>query len=161
MGLKEQIEAERARLQALFDGVHAEGSYMRLEAKGDDAVDFGLIDSYQVTRVAPVFSADGEIKKIDFWLFWKSAGYDLGFQYAHTIKVVDWKQEDTFQLDLVDQNDERFHIEGLVPPEEPVYVAEWARWRTYRKSDPERFVEIDAVLLAEHLKIAEEWESRP
>jgi len=156
--MKEAIERERAKLQAMFDEVHRDGSYMRLEALGDDAIDFGLIDSYRVTRVAPVFSADGELKKVDFWLFWKSCGYDQGFQYAHTIKVVSWKQEDTFQLDLVDDRGERFHVEGLVPPEEPVYVSEWARWREYRAENAERFSEVDETLLAEHVRIAEGWE---
>ncbi len=157
--MKESIETEKAKLQALFDGVHREGSYMRLEEKRYEPIDFGLINSYLVTRVAPVFSADGEIKKVDFWLFWKSAGYDLGFQYAHTIKVVSWIQEDSFQLDLVDDRGRRFHIEGLVPPEESIYVAEWARWKRYKHLNAEQFAEIDAALLETHLRIAEEWEA--
>src|SRR5689334_2997422 len=136
--MKEAIEAEKAKLQRMFDLVHEDGSYMRLVAKGDSAVDFGLIDSYLVTRVAPVFGTDGSLNKVDFWLFWKSAGYDEGFQYAHTIKVVDWEQEDSFLLDLVDDNGERFHVEGLVPPAEPRYVEQWARWREHKASDPER-----------------------
>ena len=157
--MKEALEAERQELQAILDQVHEEGSYMRLVASGDDAVDFGLIDSYQVTRVAPVFGTDGTVRRVDFWLFWKSAGYDAGFQYAHTIKVVSWHQEDSFLLDLVDDRGERFHIEGLVPPVEPVYVEEWARWRKYKASNAARFAEIDAALLAEHVAIAEDWES--
>lgn len=158
--MKDQVEQERSRLQAMLDRAHAEGSYLRLMAKGDDAVDFGLVDSYLVTRVAPVFSANGDTRKVDFWLFWKNAGYDLGFQYAHTIKVVAWKQDDPWEIDLVDDQGERFHVEGLVPPEEPVYVAEWARWQKYKAGDLERFAEIDAALLDEHLRIAEEWEAR-
>ena len=156
--MREAIEQERAKLQAILDKVHENGSYMRLEAPGDDAVDFGLIDGYRVTRVAPVFSTDGKLTRVDFWLFWRSCGYDQGFQYAHTIKVVSWRQEDSFLLDLVDDRGERFHIEGLVPPEEAIYVAEWARWRKYKAENAERFAEIDAALLAEHVRIADGWE---
>jgi len=38
--------------------------------------------------VAPHFDAQGEVKRVDFWLLFKAVGYDEGFQHAHTVKVV-------------------------------------------------------------------------
>ena len=40
---------------------------------------------------------------------------------------------------------------------EPALAAYWQRWIAYRQKNAERFHRIDAQLLAEHLRIAEDW----
>jgi hypothetical protein len=37
-------------------------------------------------------------------------------------------------------------------------VADWKRWRDYKAGNLDRFKRIDAELLTEHTRIAEEWE---
>jgi len=108
--------------------------------------------------VAPHFDAGGEVKRVDFWLLFKAVGYDEGFQHAHTVKVVRWSQEDTYLIDLTDDRGRRFHVELLFPDQEPDLAADWRRWRRYKSENRDRFERIDADLLAEHVRIAEEWE---
>ena len=97
VSMKEFIASEKARLQALFDEFNRDGS-LDGDAGGRRRrrCQFGLVDSYTVTRVAPHFDAAGNVTKTDFWLMFKSVGYNNGYQYAHTIKVVDWSQDDTY-----------------------------------------------------------------
>jgi hypothetical protein len=143
--MKEFIEKEKARLQALIE-------------PGREPVRLELIDSYTLTRVAPHFDAGGELKRVDFWLLFKAVGYDEGFQHAHTVKVVRWSQEDTYLIDLTDDRGWRFHVELVFPDQEPDLAADWRRWRWYKSENRDRFERIDADLLAEHVRIAEEWE---
>ena len=134
-------------LQALFDEFNKTGSTMTLAQDGDETIDLGLQDSYIVTRV----------KGSDFWLFHKAAGYNNGFQYSHTIRVVSWSQEDTYLLDLVDDQERRFHIELIFPELEPGLGEAWQHWQAYKAANRERFQRIDAQLLEEHLRFAETW----
>ncbi len=108
--------------------------------------------------MAPHFDAKGNVKRVDFWLFLKALGYHEGFQHAHTLKVLRWSQEDTYLLDLVDDRERRFHIELIFPELERDLGADWQRWREYKAENREMFQRIDQQLLAEHIKIAEEWE---
>ena len=156
--MKEFIEKEKARLQALFEPLYEGGSCMTLCESGREPVRMGLVDSYKVTRVAPHFDAQGELKRVDFWLLFKAVGYDEGFQHAHTVKVVRWSQEDTYLIDLTDDRGRRFHVELVFPDQEPDLAADWRRWRRYKSENRDRFERIDADLLAEHVRIAEEWE---
>ena len=155
--MKEFIGKERARLQALFEPFNEGGSWMALIEPGREPVRLGLIDGYMVTRVAPHFDAGGEVKRVDFWLLFKAVGYDEGFQHAHTVKVVRWSQEDTYLIDLTDDRGRRFHVELVFPDQEPDLAADWRRWRRYKSENRDRFERIDAALLAEHVRIAEEW----
>ncbi len=156
--MKEFIDKEKARLQALFEPFNEGGSWMTLIEPGREPVRMGLVDSYKVTRVAPHFDAQGELKRVDFWLLFKAVGYDEGFQHAHTVKVVRWSQEDTYLIDLTDDRGRRFHVELVFPDQEPDLAADWRRWRRYKSENRDRFERIDAELLAEHVRIAEEWE---
>ena len=96
--MKEFIASERARLQALFDEFNRDGSIMVMREDHDAPLPLGLVDSYTVTRVAPKFDAAGNVTTTDFWLMFKSVGYNNGYQYTHTIKVVGWSQDDTYQI---------------------------------------------------------------
>ncbi|GAB6094021.1 hypothetical protein JCM14469_02730 [Desulfatiferula olefinivorans] len=156
--MKEFIEKEKARLQALFEPFNTGGSWMTLAEKGRTPVRVGLVDGFTVTRVAPHFDAGGEVTRVDFWLLLRMLGYDEGFQHAHTIKVVSWSQDDAYLLDLLDDRDRGFHIELIFPDQEPNETADWKRWRDYKAGNRDRFERIDAELLAEHTRIAEEWE---
>ena len=156
--MKEFIEKEKARLQALFEPFNTDGSWMTLAEKGRAPIRIGIVDGFTVTRVAPHFDAGGEVTRVDFWLLLRLLGYDEGFQYAHTVKVVSWSQEDSYLLDLIDDRDRGFHIELIFPDQEPDPAADWKRWSGYKAKNRDRFERIDAELLAEHTRIAEEWE---
>jgi hypothetical protein len=97
-------------------------------------------------------------------------GYDEGFQHAHTVKVVDIRIEDTLTaehdgkevegwliVELTDDLGRIHHVEMIEPVSEPELAADWQRWIAYRQKSAERFHRIDAQLLAEHLRIAEDW----
>jgi hypothetical protein len=156
--MKEFIEKEKARLQALFEPFNTGGSWMTLAEKGRGSVRVGFVDGFTVTRVAPHFDAGGEVTRVDFWLLLRMLGYDEGFQHIHTIKIVSWSQDDTYLLDLLDDRDRRFHIELIFPDQEPDQAADWKRWSGYKAENRDRFERIDAELLSEHTRIAEEWE---
>ena len=72
------MSAETERLQALFAPFNEHGSFIVLAEDGMETLNLGLVDSFLVTRAA------GDA----FWLFFKMAGYNNGWHYAHTIKVV-------------------------------------------------------------------------
>jgi hypothetical protein len=161
--MREFIEQEKGRLQGLLRLFNERGS--RMEAYGDDGEHiFGeLIDSFAVTRLAPHFDAQGNFTGADFWLLWKYVGYDNGWQYAHTIKVIDAKARDMLEdcwliVDLADDLDRRYHVELIEPVIEKDYAADWKRWQAYKAQNAEMFARIDAELLAEHVQIAEEWQ---
>lgn len=155
--MREVFENEKAKLQGLFDWPNRDGSWLRVENPRGEPLRLGLVDSFSVTRIAPEISAAGEIRRVAFWLMWKSAGYDEGPQFVHTVKVLEWRQEDPNELDFRDDRGWWHHVEGLVPPHEPEYVADWRRWQRYKAENRERFELLDASLLEEHVRLAEEW----
>ncbi|MBI2842697.1 MAG: hypothetical protein HYX78_04795 [Armatimonadetes bacterium] len=158
MSMKEFIASEKARLQALFDEFNRDGSIMVMREGRDTPLSLGLVDSYTVTRLAPIFDAAGNVTKTDFWVMFKSVGYDNGYQYAHTIKVVGWGSEDSYELDLTDDRGRRYHIELIMDITEHDYVVDWRAWQSYKTANAAEFEIIDAQLLDEHTAIAEEWQ---
>lgn len=156
--MKDFIASEKERLQALFDEFNKEGSLMVMREGHDTPLPFGLIDSYTVTRVAPHFNATGNVTKTDFWLMFKSVGYNNGYQYTHTIKVVSLSQDDTYLIDITDDRDRRYHVELIMDATEHDYVVAWRKWQRYKTENAAEFEIIDAQLLDEHTKIAEAWE---
>ena len=145
--MSDLIDQNRQRLQALFDPFNKGGSWMTL-AEGEEApLPLGIIDGYTVTRVTGA----------DFWVHFKAVGYHEGFQHAHTVKMVDWSQDDTYLLDLVNDRGRRFHIELIFPDLEPDLAAGWNRWRAYKAANRQRFERIDAELLADHIEMADNW----
>jgi hypothetical protein len=156
--MKEFIAQERAKLQALFDEFNRGGSFILLREGHGEPLPLGLVDSYTVSRVAPHFDAAGGVTKTDFWVMWKSVGYDNGYQYTHTIKVVEWSREDTYEIDLTDDLGRRYHIELIMDATEHDYVLDWRKWQRYKTENAAEFEIVDAQLLEEHTKIAESWE---
>ncbi len=156
--MKEFIAQEKARLQALFEEFNRDGSFIVLREGHGEPLPLGLVDSYSVTRVALHFDAAGTVTKTDFWVMWKSVGYDNGYQYTHTIKVVEWSREDTYELDLTDDLGRRYHIELIMDATEHDYVLDWRKWQRYKMEYAAEFEIVDAQLLEEHTKIAESWE---
>ena len=73
-------------------------------------------------------------------------------------KVIRWSQEDTYLIELTDDRGRRFHIELIFPDQEPDLASDWRSWRRYKSENRDRFERIDADLLTEHVRIAEEWE---
>lgn len=156
--MQEFIAQEMARLQALFEEFNRDGSFIVLREGRGEPLPLGLVDSYTVTRVAPHFDAAGNVTKTDFWVMWKSVGYDNGYQYTHTIKVVEWSRKDTYEIDLTDDLGRRYHIELIMDATEHEYVLDWRKWQRYKMENAADFAIIDAQLLEEHTKIAEAWE---
>lgn len=158
MSMRDFIASEKSRLQALFDPFNEKGSWMTMREGNDEPLEFGLIDSYTVTRVAPHFDAAGNVTKTDFWLLFKSAGYNNGWQYAHTIRIVDWSQDDAYLLDLTDDLGRRYHLELLFRTLDLALCADWRDWQAYKTANKAMFEQIDAQLLEEHVRIAETWQ---
>jgi hypothetical protein len=99
---------------------------MTIREEGSTPLEFGLIDSYIATRVAPHFNAAGKVTKTDFWFLFKSSDYNNGWQYTHTIKVAGWSQDHTYLLDLTNDKGRRYHIELIMDVTEHVKIAkEW------------------------------------
>jgi hypothetical protein len=159
MNIGDFIAAEKARLQSLFDEFNRDGSLMVIREANDAPLQFGLVDSYTVTSVAPHFDAAGSVTKVDYWLLFKSVGYNNGFQYSHTIKVTGWSQDDTYLIDLTDDRGRRYHIELIMDATEHDYVVSWGKWQRYRRENTEMFDVIDAQILAEHVQMAEAWDA--
>ncbi len=156
--MNEIITELKARLQGLFEKFNSQGSWTEMNEDKHEALGFGLIDSYTVTRVAPHFDAAGNITSTDFWLLFKSAGYNNGWQYAHTIKVIAWHQDDTYMLDVTDDRSRRYHIELLCPNQDLALLADWKNWQKYKAANAILFEQIDAQLLEEHIAMAEGWQ---
>ncbi|MCL4552463.1 MAG: hypothetical protein M1305_02760, partial [Candidatus Marsarchaeota archaeon] len=156
--MREFIASEKARLQVIFDEFNRDGSIMEMREGRDTPLPFGLIDSYTITRVAPHFDAAGNVTKTDYWVMFKSVGYDNGYQYTHTIKVVGWGREDTYELDLTDDRGRHYHIELIMDVTEHYYVLDWRKWQSYKAENAAEFGIVDAQLLGEHTTIAEGWE---
>ncbi len=158
--MQEFIQQEKARLQEEFRLFNERGAYVTVYNEDDGQRLFrDIADSFLVTRVAPRFDAQGKVTHTVFWLLWKVIGYDQGFQYSHTVKVVRWWRDgrDWAEMDLVDDVGRRHHIELIEPICEAAYAADWNRWQAYRRDNWERFQRIDTQILAEHVRIAEEW----
>lgn len=157
--MKEFIERETSRLQAMFTRMNAEGARITV-FNADGSRLFGdLLDSLRVTRIAPFFDTRGAVTRTDFWLLWKSVGYDEGYHYAHTIKVIKCRVVDPgIEIELTDDQGRRHLLELIEPHQEAELARDWKRWRQYCEEKRARFEEIDRELLAEHIRIAEEWQ---
>lgn len=157
--MQDFIANEKTKIQSLFDEFNRNGSVMVMREGSDTPLPFGLIDSYTVTRIAPHFDGAGRVTKTDFWLMFKSVGYNNDYQYTHTIKVVDWSQDDTYLIDLTDDRGRRYHVELIMDVSEHDYVVAWRQWQRYKSENATEFGIIDAQILEEHIRIAEEWDA--
>lgn len=160
--MKEFIEEEKARIQGLLRLFNERGNRMEVFDEDKKRLFGELVDSFTVTRIAPHFDAKGKHTRSDFWLLWKSVGYNNGWQYAHTLKIVQVTVRDTLEncwliVDLTDDRGRRFHVELIEPITEADYARDWRDWVKYKAANAGMFDRIDAELLREHLQIAEEW----
>ena len=157
MNKKDLVRQEKDRLQKYFDQFNEKGSTLAIQMKGDKSpMVLGVYDSYEVTRVVPFVDKDGKITRTVFWLFFKSMGYDSGSQYCHTKKMVKLHQEDTYELDLEDDGEIKYHIELIFPELEPDLAMMWAEWKEYKKERHAWFAEADPQIRDWHLKAARE-----
>jgi hypothetical protein len=160
--VKEFIEQEKMRIQGLLRLYNERGSRMAVFGEDGKRIFGELVDSFVVMRIAPHFDAEGKHTHSDFWLLWKSAGYNNGWQYAHTVKIMKVRVRETLEdcwliADLTDDRSRRFHVELIEPISEPDYARDWRDWQKYKVESAEMFARIDAELLEEHRQIAEEW----
>lgn len=160
--MKEFIVQEKSRIQGLLRLFNERGSRMEVFDEDKKRLFGELVDSFIVTRIAPHFDAQGQHTRSDFWLIWKSVGYNNGWQYAHTVKIVQVTVRDTLEncwliVDLTDDRGRRFHVELIEPITEPDYARDWRGWQKYKAANSGMFTRVDAELLEEHLQIAEEW----
>lgn len=164
------INAEKARYQRLLTLFNTRGSSMEVRDK-DGVFVKTLVDSFTILKVEPFFDLNGNINKSNFWLLWKSLGYDEGFQYSHTTKIVDVLVDDSLMIadekgkfkawlivELTDDRERIHHIELILPIQQPEYVTDWKNWQSYKQMNAEKFKAIDEQILQEHLRIAEDWE---
>ena len=128
-----------------------------IRSNAPSGIRLGLVDSFIVTRVAPKFDAAGNHTGTDFWLLWKAVGYDQGARHRHTVKVVRWWQDDVYMIDFVDTYDRHHHAEYPMEQTEPNEIRDLKIWHDYKKANAAHFAEIDAGVLEEHIRIAEEW----
>ncbi len=158
MNEKDLVRREKDRLQKYFDPFNEKGSTLSIKMPGDrEPLVLGIYDSYIVTRVVPFLNKkNGEIARTVFWLFFKSLGYDAGFQYCHTKKMVGLTQEDSYELDLKDDGGIEYHIELIFPELEPELAMAWLDWKEYKKDRHAWFAEADPQIKERHLQIARE-----
>lgn len=134
-------------VQALFAPFNENGSWMELRQENSEPIKFGLIDSWTVTRV------DGN----EFWLMFHEIGYQLEWQYTHTIKVVNWRQDDSYMLELIDDRERTFYTEMLVEGTKRDLHTAWAEWQHEKSQQPAVFANAHDSLLATHTEFAARW----
>ncbi len=169
--MEKMILEEKARIQELFHWFNERGCRIQIRERGSENFIDTVAAELTVTRIAPHFDASGNITRTDFWLLWKELGYQEGFNYSHTIKVIQSSVDDMLTgqsggteinawliVELTDDLDRVYHLEMIEPVSEPSFAKEWEEWQVFRKDNRDLFMRIDAEILAEHIKIAEEWE---
>lgn len=152
--MTDQLRAEQARLQALFNQANQHGATVELaDPPPDDLLmDLGMAVQFTVTRVAPRL-VDGKPRS-DFWLRWKARGYEQGEQFTHTIKVIREALVRPDGLLLVDDRDRTFVVTVPAPAEE------WARWQEHATTHAADLAYADAILDPFHQHLAEQWKGR-
>lgn len=154
---KKEIVAHKKRIQSYFDPFNKKGSTLSIKwPENREFLMLGIYDSFEVIRVVPFVNKKGEIIRTVFWLFFKSLGYDQGFQFCHTKKMVKMNQEDTYELDLVDDRGYKYHIELIFPELEPELAKTWEKWKEYKEARAEWFASADPQIREWHLQIAKE-----
>lgn len=156
--MSDLVRIECHKLQNLFAPFNSKGAWMSVDMiDGQKPIDFGLMDSFVPIRVLPYVDKSGDVTSVVFWLLFKSAGYNNGWQYSHTKKMVSWIQDDTYELDLVDDDGWKYHIELIFPELDPGMKKLWDDWQKYKRSRAQYFKEIDRNILRDHVDIANNW----
>lgn len=165
------ITEEKSRIQRQFHWLNERGCRLQVRERGGENFIDTITAELTVTRIAPHFDASGKIIRTDFWLLWKELGYQEGFNYSHTIKVVNISVDDTLTaqsggseinawliVELTDDLDRIYNLEMIEPVSEPAHAKQWEAWLAFRKNNRDLFQRIDSEILVEHIKIAEDWQ---
>lgn len=137
-------------LQQIFDHLNEAGCWLGIYWPDGDYTRIGVQAHFEITRVTNDETA--------VWVTLWSVGYQEGWQYVHTIKVVRRSSDDPpLEIDLVDERGRQFHIEAIEETTEPDEAAVWQAWKTFREHEQALFASIDATLREEHLQIAASW----
>ena len=165
------IAEQKSRIQKQFHWLNERGCRLQIRERGGENFIDTITAELTVTRIAPHFDASGEIIRTDFWLLWKELGYQEGFNYSHTIKVVNVSVDDTLTaqsggsevnawliVELTDDLDRIYQLEMIEPVSEPAHAKQWEAWLAFRKNNRDLFQRIDSEILVEHIKIAEDWQ---
>lgn len=169
--MEKLIAEEKARIQKQLHWFNERGCRLQIREHGGENFIDTIAAELTVTRIAPHFDAAGKVIRTDFWLLWKELGYQEGFNYSHTIKVVNVSVDDTLTAqsdgaeinawliaELTDDLNRIYHLEMIEPVSEPAYAKQWETWLAARKDNRNMFMRMDSEILAEHIKIAEGWE---
>lgn len=169
--MEKLIAEEKARIQKQLHWFNERGCRLQIREHGGEKFIDTIAAELTVTRIAPHFDAAGKFIRTDFWLLWKELGYQEGFNYSHTIKVVNVSVDDTLTAqsdgaeinawliaELTDDLNRIYHLEMIEPVSEPAYAKQWETWLAARKNNLDIFLRMDSEILAEHIKISEGWE---
>ncbi|MHB9131156.1 MAG: hypothetical protein ACYDBB_08710 [Armatimonadota bacterium] len=138
------------QIEQILAHLNTQGSWLGIFWPDGDYTRIGVMARIDIIRVAP----DGQALWVTLWC----VGYDAGWQYVHTLKVVRWTSDDPpHELDLVDDRGRQCHIEAIEPGTEPEEAATWQDWQQYRAQQTSMFAQIDERFRAEHQHIADTW----
>ena len=137
-------------LQQVFSHLNEAGCWLGIYWPDGDYTRIGVQARLEITHVADDAAA--------VWVTLWSVGYQEGWQFVHTIKVVRWSSDDPpLEIDLVDERGRQCHIEAIEPITEPDEAAIWQAWQAFREHEQALFTDIDAVFREEHRQIAATW----
>lgn len=140
-------------VEELFAIYNRDGARMEM-TEGPNKLDFGVIDGIQIIRSKT--SYDGKSKAVDlvFWVMFREIGYQNGFQYVHSFKVMEWVADGSGKIVLTDDTNRQFTIDLLRTRVEQM---RWSQWKGYKAMNLDVFDYADEVSLEEHLGFAERW----
>lgn len=137
-------------LKNVLEHLSTVGCWLGIYWPDGDYTRIGVQARLEITRVADDATA--------VWVTLWSVGYQEGWQFVHTIKVVRWSSDDPpLEIDLVDERGRQLHIEAIEPFTEPNEAAVRQAWLAYRECEQVLFESIDATLSEEHRQIAATW----
>jgi hypothetical protein len=157
--MTEREKAKQVELQKLFEGMNKNGSYMVWKNQdpslenGDS--DMGIVVSWEVVRV---LEKNG---KFLFWLLFYFPGFLDDSHFSHVLLIKSWKQEDGYELDLIDSENRRFHLEELIEGTDELRENGWAKWAAYRKENQDLVEKIIKDIRPNLIMFANEWTAIP
>ena len=154
MSMRENIQAEKARLQAALDAVTAPGAIMSIYLEGGGAHRFE-VDSFVVLRAMPQVDAQGNVTLWRYDLMFKEVGYDQGMQFVHLISGATVEQPHGQSVMLEDEHGNAYVANAIEPAIDPIEKKLFADWRSYKAAHATMFERIDRQFLEEYTRIAE------
>jgi hypothetical protein len=153
--MKQIVQAEKARLQAVLDVVTAPGATMSIYLPDGGSHRFE-VDSFVVLRAVPQVDAEGNVAAWRYDLMFKEVGYDQGMQYVHLISgAVLVEQAHDQSVLLEDEHGNRYVANAIEPAIDPIERTLFAEWRAHKAEQAERFERIDRQFLDEYIQMVE------